>query len=530
MSLGSARYIEPYGGEDNGDCGVAIVYRDHTEFLSYDQWNEKDRFSEDELKLIQRSVDRSKLWSRPTSNLPDAYRRYMHDFDSFPEGLDDGEQLAYSRERMKRILADLGQRIVRSLPNNIILKHDEDYQILAVMSLSSFFRNQFPFSPLICVFGAQNSGKSTVLETMTNLLYHGRFSHGYTGASVTTAVDRDQMSVCMDEIKLSLSGEKGQGVLEFLLGSCYSKSSIDRMDFDSKGLYVRSIYTTCMIALKGTDIPDDIRSRSLMIEMPLTKKGQRTRSVALRKFTEYAPGTSPEEILDDEYALMLITRQSEGTEFGNRELRGIWFDSFQRETLQMLETEVKPGSGVYLYSMIYDIDSVEINNRDEEIAVMALTIGDCMGFGRDVMKKISANAKQAIRQRSRTTSGRMFEAFAQIIRREFENSGIGYGEIGMADIIRIVRKIKISEVSNEYRNIRADESAGGELSDKALYQAFSDLGFVHTKRGMHNAYRVDSDDPGFPDQFARCLEIYAEDETRLFFAGFVASVNERGLA
>ena len=47
---------------------------------------------------------------------------------------------------------------------------------------------------------------------------------------------------------------------------------------------------------------------------------------------------------------------------------------------------------------------------------------------------------------------------------------------------------------------------------------------------MHNAIRVDSDGPGCPEQFARCLEIYADDDTRIFYAGFLDSVRSRGLA
>ena len=256
---------------------------------------------------------------------------------------------------------------------------------------------------------------------------------------------------------------------------------------------------------------------------------RRTRSPTLRRFIEYEPETTPEAIRDDEYALMLITKQSEGTEFGNRNLRGIWFDHFQRETIRQIETEVASGSGVYLYSLAYEIESVEINNRDEDIAVTVLTIGDCMGFGRDIARKITNNALQTVRQRSQTTTGRMFEAFAEIIRDRFSNEGIGYDVIGERDIIRIVRGIKISEIGATYRSIKGEEGTGGAWSDKALFNAFSDLGFVHTKKGMHNAIRVDSDDPGFPEQFARCLEIYADDDTRIFYSGFLDSVR-RGLA
>lgn len=528
MSLASARYIEPYGDDDL--CGIAIVYQDHTDFLSYDQWNEKGAFSEEELKTINRIVDNSRLWGRPTSNLPERYRYYLHEFDSVPVDLDEAQQSEYSREKMKEILGDIGRRIVRSLPHNIALKHDVDYEVLAVMSVSSFFRDQFPFSPLVCVFGAQNSGKSTVLDVMSLFLYHGRFYHGYTGASIGTAVDSFGVSVCLDEIRLSLDSDRGHDVLEFLLGSCYPGRVIERHDFDRGTNRTRSIYTTCMIALKGTDVPDDIRSRALMIETPLTKKGHRTRSPTLRRFIEYEPETTPETIRDDEYALMLLTKQSAGTEFGNRNLRGIWFDHFQRETLRHIETEIAKGSGVYLYSQIYDIESVEINNRDEDIAVTVLTIGDCMGFGRDIARKITNNALQAVRQRSQTTTGRMFEAFAEIIRGKFMDEGIGYDTICERDVIRIVRGIKISEIGATYRAIKGEEGTGGAWSDKALFNAFSDLGFVHTKKGMHNAIRVDSDDPGFPEQFARCLEIYADDDTRIFYAGFLNSVRSRGLA
>lgn len=538
-SLGSALYIEPYGGGDDGDeeedgrLGVAIVTKDYTEFLSYDQWNEKGRFSEDEIKILEKSIESSGYWARPSSRLPERYASYLREFDDYPEGLDEAEITEYARERMKRILGDIGRRIVASLPKNISLKHDEDYEILAVAAVSSFFRNQFPFSPLICVYGAPNCGKSTVLECMARLMYHGRFSHGYTGASLYLSVDKYNVSPCIDEIVLNLGKDKDQAVriMEFLLGTCYKGRKIDRMDHDSKELSTYDVYTSCIISVKGGIMPDDLRSRSLMIEMPLTKRGQRTRSVALSKFTDYAPGTNPREILDDLYALMLITKQSAGTAFGKEELRGIWFEHFQRETLRILETEISEGSGIYLYSTIYGIESEEINNRDEDTALMFLTIGECMGFGYDIIRKISENARNSLRQRAETTPGRMFEAFARLIRKDFEEQGLvgTQSTITKMDIVQIVRKIKISDVSNEYRRIKNDEGTGGDWSDKSLYNAFSDLTFVHTKRGMHNALRVDSDDPGFPELFARSLEIYADDDTREFYTGFLREMH-RGLA
>lgn len=530
-ALGSALYVEPYGGEEDGRCGVAIVTRDYTEFLSYEQWNEKGRFSEDEVRMLEKAVSSSELWTRPTSRLPERYASFLHEFDDFPEGLDDAEITEYARERMKEILGDVGRRIVASLPNNISLKHDEDYEILAVASISSFFRDQFPFSPLICVYGAPNCGKSTVLECMARLMYHGRFSHGYTGASLYLSVDKYDVSPCIDEIVLNLGKDKDQAVriLEFLLGTCYKGRKIDRMDHDTKELSTYDVYTSCIISVKGGMMPDDLRSRSLMIEMPLTKRGQRTRSVALRNFTDYAPGTTPEEIIDDLYALMLITRQSMGTEFGKRELRGIWFEHFQRETLRILETETSKGSGIFLYSKIYGIDSEEINNRDEDVALMFLTIGECMGFGYDIIRKISENARRSLVQRSQTTSGRMFEAFARLIMRNFKDRNLEIVPIVMDDIIQIVRRIRISDISSEYRHLKEEEGMSGEWTSKALYNAFSDLGFVHTKQGMHNSLRVDSDSPEFPEQFARCLEIYADDDTRAFYIEFLKEMH-RGLA
>jgi len=304
-------YIEPFGGGKGKhiDDGVrlTLVSKGSVQFLN-SNWINMDALSDDECKALVRSVDRSKRWIRPTENLQECYMKYIRMYDNISDSATAEEHTAKVKDLNRKILSDIFWRIVRCISTFIRVDDDREYEMLATFCILSFFRDQFTYSPAFTINGVSGSGKSSVLEVLSKLCYRGRKTHDYSAASLYDSIEKDGITLLLDEVLNGLySTTRGSALRSLLLGVVDPTSVVDRMNADNDDGIVRRIGTMCAVTVKGTSLDEDIFNRCYNMSMPLVDPNPMKLGIAYSNYLGMDDGDDdPDSIRDDLYALKLI--------------------------------------------------------------------------------------------------------------------------------------------------------------------------------------------------------------------------------
>jgi len=304
-------YIEPFGGGKGKhiDDGVrlALVSKGNVKFLD-SNWMNLDGLSDDECKALLRCVDRSKRWIRPTANLPESYAKYVRMYEGITDCKTKEEYRDKVQDLNRSILSEIFWRIVRCISTFIRVDDDREYLMLATFCILSFFRDQFTYSPAFTINGVSGSGKSSVLEVLSRICYRGRKTHDYSAASLYDSIEKDGITLLLDEVLNGLSSTtRGSALRSLLLGVVDPTSVVDRMNSDNDDGIVRRIGTMCAVTVKGTSLDEDLFNRCYNMSMPLVDPDPMKLGIAYSKYLDLGcNGSDPDSIRDDLYALKLI--------------------------------------------------------------------------------------------------------------------------------------------------------------------------------------------------------------------------------
>lgn len=140
---------------------------------------------------------------------------------------------------------------------------EEDYDILAMWVLLSYLQENLTVFPQIWVYGSQSSGKTRLLELLSEISYRGIMASHITSAALATLTEQAKATIFMDETE-NLNQKENPDLWNFILtryrkGQYYICKNKDTGNVDMQACWGLS-------AFAGRDRPNEpLGSRCILI-------------------------------------------------------------------------------------------------------------------------------------------------------------------------------------------------------------------------------------------------------------------------
>lgn len=477
--------------------------------------------------------------------------RIIHESELFSDGFPEAERKYWTRILNDAIwplpgdidmhsaprgdeLPRIAIRIVRYLRRHVYIKDDRMYSLLAVWVIASYFRDRWPYMPLIIIDGVTVAGKSTLQQALARICYRGFCTNNYSSAAIVRLIKRCDISVMLDESLDNLSGDRGADLAN-LIKSVTSKETpyVRAVPKTRDDVEVSYPYTSMAISVKGAEMPTDIVNRGIRVQMVMKPAKMELGSIAWAEYDDRGTDITPSSIRTDLYNLMCYCAgpSEDGTDW----------NKLIHEAIRWITTQ-DPKSGQWLYGIALDIeDAPRISNRLRDIATTLLPVAMAAEMDRDVMQLI-IEAEDVHRESTELSmEAQVFktlvdcvkaEALTEIIPTELDRYSSKEGWIGRAELIRAASKVTTRDVA-EALNRRLHEE--GELDQystvltRTVTYTLKSLGIPYLM-GRGSGGRQSTINPsadGFPELFAQHLAQY-DPENLPVFGDFLHRVNRNG--
>lgn len=490
--------LEPYVRDDGQPGLISLNSKGEYSDLSLNDCYDKYTYEENEIKILDNAI-RNYVWRRPGKMNP----LYKDD----------------SRSRLEEVECD----IVSYLKRHVWIKDPRYYDLLACWVISSYFRDEYRFLPLLIIDGTTVAGKSTLQETLAAISYHGFVTSNYSSAAVTRLIKHWRISVFLDESLDNIGGDRGVD-LGNLIKSVTSPEQpyVRAVPKTRDQVEIIRTYTNMALSVKGAEIAEDIVNRGIRIQM-LTKPGE----IELDDIGDAEEDLKdnpdgPESIRTRLYEIMLHERIPNDT-YGVKDQTKLHLGTWSKAMKDWLKTQDER-SGRWKYAEVLDIKNApKINNRLKNIATTLLPIAMECKCAKDVMELIIEEEKNHKESSERSFEATVFQALVDCILGEDEESTGGPidGVWDRASFREIVRHITTKRVA---ARVNASMHEVGEL-DK--YTTISTLRVTYTLKSLGIPYlmgrgsggRASTINPtatGFIELFLRELDMYDPESVEYF--------------
>ncbi len=160
--------------------------------------------------------------------------------------------------------------------DSVELAEESEYDMLAAWVLASYRFMDFDSFPYICAIGPPSSGKTRLIKTLAHLSYRGLFGAGLTASAMFRAIDKDRVSVFLDQAE-HLSNSREAPDFLAIVDNGYQKggkkilTNIETGDYEAFELYSPKAFASTK-TLEGT-----LESRSIRFNMQA-----RTRAISIK--------------------------------------------------------------------------------------------------------------------------------------------------------------------------------------------------------------------------------------------------------
>lgn len=516
MNLNAATFIEPYL-ESDGKVGFVIGNGDgYVEHLSCEEWNNK--LNKDETKILtELMVKSTKWWALPNKPPIEEYRKKL----TPPNILIGPDRRSWTEGEADKILTGIHARIVAYLKAYVSLDEDRYFDLIANFVIASYFKDQFSFSPLVIIDSVSGSGKTTILEAVSQIAYRGYRVTSYSGSSMALLIDMYQLTLLMDEGSLGYSCKARKDDLhDMFINMCDMRGTRVRVNNDRTDLDCRTVYSSAMLATRGVVFDDDVVNRSIIVNLgsPDPKMGRYSPLEGNYPFKD--PLCRPETIRTDLMALRLLTESRKNVESCANETAGIWFRYRIDETCRKLA-----GNPTILTPLRarYKMLPPSINGRLLDIAKMYYTLGTMTGTEEQMLMVLVDNYTKVRSINDDSTDSMMFNAFLNVIRVRFDlmsKSGIDPATLLIprdSDIRMVCEEITTKAIIEEYRSMRKANGQESTESSQSLTSRFKSTG-IKIRKGSHNFSYIDTSDPAFLKKLRDGVEAFGYEDNKEFFS------------
>ena len=177
----------------------------------------------------------------------------------------------WGSQPLKARLASACDRARGYLRGHIRFWNEADEDMVVCFVLSTYFKEMFEYAPRLLIRGMKDSGKSTLLDFLREVCYHGNLSSDTRESSLFRMIDECSVTPLLDEYQ-DYDKLAQDDIKKVLKNGNVRNRSVQRVEKTSKGAFKPqsySIYAPVAFVHQagGRAIPDEVISRSIAINM-----------------------------------------------------------------------------------------------------------------------------------------------------------------------------------------------------------------------------------------------------------------------
>ena len=159
--------------------------------------------------------------------------------------------------------------ICRYIRTYVWIRDTRAYDFLASWAILTYMKEDYRFMPLLLLDGATASGKSTLLEILESISYHGCIVASCSAPSIVRAVKWTSATVIIDEGLDTLTSDgRGTDVVNALKSVTSPSMRYMRAKYGTADDFTAECLYTCLaMSIKGANLAEDIINRGVRIQM-----------------------------------------------------------------------------------------------------------------------------------------------------------------------------------------------------------------------------------------------------------------------
>lgn len=488
----NARYVEPCADPEGGVGFAMITWTGRYEYLTAQAANDPQITDKDDRKALDRLV-RHIDWGLPRKLDPGAAPR--------PSDL----------PRLER-------KISRYIADHVWFRDDREYSLIGSWVLSTYYPDEYACMPRLYVDGMTDAGKSTALEVIGAISYHGVVSTGYTPALIKRVVKHHQATLCLDEALDNLSGAASADLINLIKAGFTPEGKYGQAILNTASDYEYiPVYAPMCVSIRGQALPQDVLNRGIRVQMLPKPRDVRVESVHWTEtWGAEDGGPTAAEIRTELYNLKLRSMLWQGR--ADAEAESLQMRPYVLRAVRDLTTRAEDGQ--WLYALSLGIPrGPEIDNRQRDVAVTMLASAEALGVGRDVMERIIENEEVNEESRRGSLEGRVFRAAVDCILDRIPD--YMRSRITRAAFCDAARRVTTREIALEVNRAMMEEGEQQPYETVRTSQVtwtLKTLGMTY-KVGQGAGQRASTLDPqgaGFRDIFLRNVNAYDPTHAETF--------------
>ncbi|MBO5600897.1 MAG: hypothetical protein J5897_07680, partial [Candidatus Methanomethylophilus sp.] len=219
----------------------------------------------------------------PIKSVASGHQQFIQEHMSdwrYPSDLHIYERLDSLEGRMKFSVLDepltlrlttVCERILHYLDTFVRLPGEFDAEITAAFIISTYFMEMFEYAPRLLIRGATNSGKSTLLNILSELCYRGNLSGDTTEAALFRLIDQCGVTPLLDEFQ-DYDRTAQSGIKKILKNGNVRGHCVQRAEKIGNGPSIPKSYSVfAPVAFVnqagGRSIPEEVINRSMSLTM-----------------------------------------------------------------------------------------------------------------------------------------------------------------------------------------------------------------------------------------------------------------------
>ena len=495
MSILGADMIEPVI-DNEGFKSVLVLHGGFTTTVTDVEIYDESKYSKEERKILFAALNYSS-WP-----LPKNFANYQ---DYVPKEKDD--------------LSRLHSRIVRYLASYVWFDDDRAYELVANWIISTYFRKDFRYAPILIFDGVTQSGKSTVLKTLREVVYRGTITSNYSAASIARQIEAHNATMLLDESLDNIQSDRGIEVSSLLKSSFEEGNVWIRADPKSTRLHTYHTFTHTAIAVKAEGLPEDVYNRGIRIGMVGMPEDLELADIDSVYEDDAYGDCSPIQLRAELYALKWACLG--GVSDDNVPIEWNPFKAKSKDHFTRRE-ETGDWKGEWHYGYVNDIKKApRIHGRTRNIASTLYSVALATSTEHDTIKMLIENDKANREVIIDTPEALTFSAIVDCIlagwNAEKDRDPFIGNTISEKLFDDLAGNISTTDVGEAFNRILTSQGNAGRdpVQTKTVTAKILALGFTY-KRGRQNRSYFDPKHPNFKPFFARYLKMWVPEYTDTF--------------
>lgn len=420
-----------------------------------------------------------------------------------------------------KTLSEIETNIMRYLRRYVWLRDTRQYALIADWVISTYFRNQFYYAPLLIFDGLTTSGKSTAIYALSQICYRGELFDSASGPAIAREIEDYGSTILLDEVLDSLAGDRGQDLFTMMKSAFGKEGTWVRADPKGRKNYRYRTYTHIALSIKGDTLPEDLYNRAIRINMTAAPSNIDLADVYNWKDDDHGRDDSPDTIRTDLYRLKAYSTAWPAGSDHPVAKRSVSFTLPRLQANRDVTLRTEDGQWLYAYAHGLPDDSPTIRARDRNIANTLYAVGLATGSAGDVIALIVDNATAQRETILDTPEALTFVAMLELVEERWAPfKGVGGSTLRLEQFRAYMRDINTSDIAQRYNEILADQGNAGRepIPTKTVTAKLNAMGFAYGRSGGHGGNKswMKPDDPYFAGLFLRYLKTFCPERVADF--------------